>query len=430
MIRVMEKDMLLRKLMFNISTMEDLGKVLSSSEDFQVRLKTALYSIMGSLPVAKGGLFLYHPEGRRGGSIELVVTRGVDVAPGLTLPFPNAIRSGMLADGRSIFRHDPPYYMKEYLESYHFIFDGLKTHLIQPLMFKKDFLGLICLGQKFNREEIKPSDLELLRIMGNYTSIGLHNQNLMINLEGTNAALRKKATENALLYADLQEMYKDTVRALGAAIDAKDPYTRGHSDRVAHFSVSIALKMGLDQEDVNAINLAGHLHDIGKIAIDNTILCKPGKLDEQEFQVISRHPKISYDILSNIRFPYRNVALLAKHHHEKLNGGGYPDRKKGEDLTVGMKILTLADSFDAMTSDRPYRPALSVEDALKEISRCVYVQFDRDTIQAFLKVLKEEVEEGFPAHGVIRNMGKKSDAQHLGPVIDRMMSGLEITTTH
>jgi HD-GYP domain-containing protein (c-di-GMP phosphodiesterase class II) len=430
MIHVGETNMLVRKLMFSISTLEDLGKVLSSSEDFQVRLKTALYSIMGSLPVSKGGFFLHHPDGEKGDSIELMVTRGVDLAPGMTLPFPNAVKRGIMADRKSIFRHNPPHYMQEYLKDYHLIFDGLKTHLIQPLMFKKDFLGLICLGEKFNREEIKSSDLELLRIMGNYTSVSLHNQNLMINLEGTNVALRKKAMENAQLYADLQEMYKDTVRALGAAIDAKDPYTRGHSDRVANFSVCIALGMGLDQEDVNAINIAGHLHDIGKIAIDNTILCKPGKLDEQEFQNILRHPTISYDILSNIRFPYRDVALLARHHHEKLNGGGYPDKKKGEDLTMGMKILTLADSFDAMTSNRPYRPALTVEDALTEISRCVSVQFDRDVIWAFLRVLKDEIEGGVPANGIISNVGRKSDARHLGQVIDQMMNRLEMSAAH
>lgn len=430
MVRKNNTDMLIRKLMFNISTLEDLGKVLSSSEDFQGRLKTSLYSIMGSLPVSKGGFFFYHQNGEKGGSIELVATRGVDLAPGLSLPLPESIKNHLLAEGKTIFRDDPPSYCRDYLESYDLIFEGLRTHVLQPLVFKKEFLGLVSLGKKFNNEAFKPADLELLRIMGNYTSIGLHNQNLMVNLEKTNIALRKKVIENSRLYVDLQEIYMDTVRALGAAIDAKDPYTRGHSDRVAHFAVAIARRMGLDPDEIKALNLASHLHDIGKIAIDNTILCKPKKLDPQEYETITRHPLISYDILSNIRFPYRDVALLTKHHHERLNGGGYPDGKRGEELTVGMKILALADAFDAMTSDRPYRPALSVEEALEEITRCVCMQFDKDVTEAFLMTLKDETEEGSSSQGIICNVGKKCDPAMIGPIVNRMMSNIAGHTSH
>ncbi len=430
MSRAAAADMLLRKLMFNISTLEDLGRVLSSSEDFRIRLKTALSSIMGSLPVAKGGFFLYHRTDDRDGFIELAAARGVDVSPGIALPLPEAVKAGMLAESRTIFVKSPPEFLREYLENYRIIFNGLMVNILQPLIFKKEFLGFVCLGEKFNGEDYKIPDLELLRIMINYTSIGLHNQTLLVNLEKTNVALRRKIVENSRLYADLQDIYKDTIRALGAAIDAKDPYTRGHSDRVAHFSSAIARRMGLEGDELNAITVASHLHDIGKIAIDNAILCKPMKLSREEFQEVYRHPVVSYDILSNIRFPYRDVALLAKYHHERLNGAGYPDGKKGEDLTTGMKILALADAFDAMTSDRPYRPALSVEEALDEISRNVCVQFDRDVAEAFVNVLRDEVDDGTTAHGIICNMGKRCDPAHLGPVLERTMAVLEGVSSH
>jgi HD-GYP domain-containing protein (c-di-GMP phosphodiesterase class II) len=316
------------------------------------------------------------------------------------------------------------------MEDHRLIFNALNADVFQPLVFKTDFMGLVSLGPKFNLEPFSEADLELLRIMANYTSIGMHNQDLMNSLEESNMALRKKIIENSRLYADLQEIYVDTVRALGTAIDAKDPYTRGHSDRVARFSVAIARRMGLDKEEICALNLASHLHDIGKIAIDNSILCKPDKLDSSEFDLICRHPQVSFDILSNIKFPYREVALLTKHHHERVNGSGYPDGKSGSELSRGMKILALADAFDAMTSDRPYRPALSVEKALEEIGQCVSDQFDPEVVRTFLHALKEEAQEEPDSGGIITSTGKTCDLGHLGSVIDHILRGFPGISSH
>ena len=154
----------------------------------------------------------------------------------------------------------------------------------------------------------------------------MHNQELFRNLETANTALRRKVAENRRLYRNLESIYGDTVRALGAAIDAKDPYTRGHSDRVARIAVAIGRALGLPEREINALRIASHLHDIGKIAVDNSILLKPGRLDQEEMLQIHRHPTVSYDILSNIAFPYPDVALIARHHHEWVDGSGYPDR--------------------------------------------------------------------------------------------------------
>ena len=181
------------------------------------------------------------------------------------------------------------------------------------------------------------------------------------------------------------------MRALGAAIDAKDPYTRGHSDRVARIAVAIGRALGLPEREINALRIASHLHDIGKIAVDNSILLKVGRLDQEEMVQIHRHPTVSYDILSNIAFPYPDVALIARHHHEWVDGSGYPDRLGPKELLPGMKIICLADSFDAMTSDRPYRPALKLKEAVGRIREGVRVQFDPRVTRAFLEVLRGEV---------------------------------------
>jgi HD-GYP domain-containing protein (c-di-GMP phosphodiesterase class II) len=182
--------------------------------------------------------------------------------------------------------------------------------------------------------------------------------------------------------------------------------------------------MELEEEQVEAQRRAGYLHDIGKIAVDSAILCKPRKLDADETRIVTRHPQVSYDILANIRFPYRDVALLARHHHERVNGSGYPDGRRGDDLTPGMKILSLADAFDAMTSDRPYRPALPLEKVLTEIASWVDVQFDRQVTNAFLTALKREAsdESGLPADGVLAGLGRGCRADTLPPVIDRLLA--------
>jgi hypothetical protein len=419
---------LLRKLMFNISTLEDLGNVISSAETFEKRVRTALFSVMGALPVSRGGLFLYDNR-QNGGRLVLSASRGVELEPGLSIPLPKEIRDSLVAGNRPIFLQDPPPFMEKYLHEQRFVFEGMKTVALQALTFKREFMGLITLGEKFNGEEFTIPDMELLRIMANYTSVGLHNQNLFDNLEKSNTVLRRKVVENSRLYADLQDIYVDTVKALGSAIDAKDPYTRGHSDRVARFSVAVGRRMGLSKDEICALNLASHLHDIGKLVIDNSILCKPDRLNDEEFHQIHRHPIVSYDILSNIRFPYKEVALLTKHHHERVNGSGYPDGRKGDDMSLGMKILSLTDAFDAMTSDRPYRPALSLDDALSEIVRCVCEQFDPGVANTFLTLLKDEVGDGPSPGGIIDGMDMKYEAEALLPTLDDLLRRIPGVTT-
>jgi len=191
--------------------------------------------------------------------------------------------------------------------------------------------------------------------------------------------------ENRRLFNELQELMLDVVRALVSSVDAKDPYTCGHSSRVAIMSRELARQLGLAEERVEQAYLAGLLHDIGKIGTPEAILRKEGKLLPEEWQIIKQHPEVGGHIIAGIRKlePQREAVV---HHHERIDGQGYPSGLKGGDIPLMARIVGLADAFDAMTSNRPYRPMLPLEHVEREIRRNAGTQFDAEVAEAFLRL--------------------------------------------
>ena len=410
----------LRKLMFNISTMEELGEVLSSRDHFRENLQTALLSLMGSVPVARGSLLL---RDRQSGDLVLAATRGTEAHHGLRIGLPAEPARALLRRRRPLSVNAQVPVLTSWMRRTT-VLREMGAELLAPLRFKDELVGVVVLGLKYTGEVYTPGDLELIMVMANFIAMGVHNQELFHNLETANTALRRKVAENKRLYRNLESIYSDTVRALGAAIDAKDPYTRGHSDRVARIAVAIGRALGLPEREINALRIASHLHDIGKIAVDNSILLKVGRLDQEEMVQIHRHPMVSYDILSNIAFPYPDVALIARHHHEWVDGSGYPDRLGLKELLPGMKIICLADSFDAMTSDRPYRPALKLKEAVGRIREGVRVQFDPRVTRAFLEVLRGEVRGDAGEPQIISGIDRRFSAPAMIGSIERFLGEL------
>ena len=185
--------------------------------------------------------------------------------------------------------------------------------------------------------------------------------------------------------ASYEELTLETLSSLAELIDAKDHYTNGHSFRVAAYAKGIACMLDLPETDIEQVYFAGLIHDVGKIAISESILRKPGKLTEEEFRTIQSHPAIGADILHGIReFPV--FQQVARSHHERYDGGGYPDRLKGEDIPYFARIVTVADCFDAMTSDRSYRKALDDKVAINELKTNKGTQFDPKLVDAFLRL--------------------------------------------
>jgi putative nucleotidyltransferase with HDIG domain len=194
------------------------------------------------------------------------------------------------------------------------------------------------------------------------------------------------------LYTKMRKMYLETIRALAAAIDAKDPYTKGHSERVAKIAVVLATELNLSDRDIENIEYTALLHDIGKIGIDDRILGKSSKLSNEEFKKIKEHPIVGAKIIEPIDF-LKNSYETIYHHHERYNGGGYPDGLKEKDIPLCARIIAVADAYDAMGSDRPYRKKLSKEKILKEFTEQSGKQFDPQIVNALMLIFKREREE-------------------------------------
>ncbi|MDO9556600.1 MAG: GAF domain-containing protein [Coriobacteriia bacterium] len=192
------------------------------------------------------------------------------------------------------------------------------------------------------------------------------------------------AIENARLYQNAREGLLNTVEALAVAVDAKDPYTRGHSDRVAEYSLTIARELSLSETQIAEIDIAARLHDVGKIGVSERILGKSGPLTDEEWKVVKEHPTISAKILEPVGFA-SDVVVCVLAHHERPDGEGYPNGMSEGEIPLGASIIKVADAFDAMTSDRPYRGAMSTEQALDELRRCKGTQFDPTVVEALLR---------------------------------------------
>ncbi len=203
------------------------------------------------------------------------------------------------------------------------------------------------------------------------------------------------AIENYRLNLDIEQTYLDTVTALALAVEAKEAYTAGHSKRVAFYSVQIAEAMGLDEQTKKVLQYGGVLHDVGKIGIKDGILLKGEHLTAEERQVMQEHPSIGEAILKPLR-SLVSVAELVRCHHERYDGSGYPQGLKETDIPLAARILTVADSYDAMVTDRPYRKRMSLEEAMAELRKGVGVQFDPQVVDAFLTLLADKVTRPAP----------------------------------
>jgi HD-GYP domain-containing protein (c-di-GMP phosphodiesterase class II) len=209
-------------------------------------------------------------------------------------------------------------------------------------------------------------------------------EELKFIIKGGIRAYELTASKKALL-CDLKELFFTTIKSISSALDAKDAYTHGHSLRVTLYSLIMCKEMGLEESFSGEVEIAGLLHDIGKIGVPENILCKTGKLTDEEFNIIKLHPERGRKILNGIK-RLDKAAFWLNSHHERWDGSGYPNELKGEEIPVAARILAVADTYDAMTSDRSYRHGLPHETAVEEIKRCSGTQFDPVIVEAFLKV--------------------------------------------
>lgn len=198
----------------------------------------------------------------------------------------------------------------------------------------------------------------------------------------------KAREEIKKVHERLNRIYRAAIEAFGKTVEVRDPYTAGHQLRVAKISCLIGKEMGLEENKLKALEIAGRLHDIGEIAIPSEILTKPGKLIEEEYTLVKKHPIIGYEILKTIPF-HLPVAKIVLQHHERLDGSGYPYGLKKRNIIIEARILAVADVFEAMVSHRPYRPAHSIEEVMKEMEKGKGKKYDEKVVSAFFTILRE-----------------------------------------
>ncbi len=249
--------------------------------------------------------------------------------------------------------------------------------LVHPVTRDDHVLGVLVAGEKRGPDPAVSSvDMKLL---------------------GATAAALGIFLENAALYDDLNTMFVGTLEALTASIDAKDTYTSGHSLRVAHLTRLLAQRLGMDEHTVSRMHIAGLVHDVGKIGVPETVLTKPGKLTEEEFAWIRKHPEMGYRILKDIP-QLRDILPGVLYHHERFDGQGYPQGLHGDDIPLVARLIALADAFDAMSSTRTYRPSRSRDEVLQEILDCAGTQFDPELAPVFVQLDFTEYDRMFAEH--------------------------------
>lgn len=351
----------LTKKVLELATLYEMSRALGSTLDLDILLDSVLESAMRIFNVELGYVTL---RDRESGELDVRSLQGSSSRSDEA-----AVRSSMsewvVREGRPLI-FNPPRDGENNGTRIDSV-SGALAALCVPLISSEGTLGAITVGSRDPRHRFTSDDVRLLATIANHVTI---------------------AIGNIELFSSLQDAYLATVRALAAAVDAKDPYTRGHSDRVAQFALMIADSVELSFEQKTALEMAAYLHDIGKIGISEEILLKPGKLSDEEMGQMRHHPLIGANILKPIAFPWP-IAPVVRHHHEHFDGRGYPAGLKGEEIPLLARVLTVADAYEAMVSDRPYRRGRSDEDAVLELRRCSGTHFDPRIVDAFIRALDE-----------------------------------------
>ncbi len=246
--------------------------------------------------------------------------------------------------------------------------------LLVPLKNNGHLAGMLLLSGRASDEPYSKEERRLLEMVSPDVAVSIDNANLYENMKQK--------------HSELQKAMDGVIHAISLVVETRDPYTAGHQRRVAELARAIAKKMGLSEWQQMGIHVAGLLHDVGKVAVPSEILSKPGKITETEFSIIKNHCQVGYEILQRIDFPWP-VTKAVLQHHERLDGSGYPQGLAGEDIVLEARILGVADVVEAMSSHRPYRPAIGLDSALEEISRASGILYDIEVVDACLSLLKK-----------------------------------------
>jgi putative nucleotidyltransferase with HDIG domain len=349
-----------------INSLLAVSQIINSSLELEAVLGTVLENMI-RLIEAEGGSLLLVDQKRQVLEFKIVQGAKADELKRLTLRLGEGIAGWVAAHGRPLLVDDTHRDARFTAKVDQVTRFETKSILCVPLKVKDRVIGVVEVVNKKNRANFTDADVKLLSALASPAAI---------------------AIDNAKLYADLEQLFFAVVRSLAATIELRDPYTRGHSGNVARVARLIAAQAGRPATELERLELAGLLHDIGKIGIPEQVLNKPGKLTDEEFRVIQQHPMMGVKVVENVE-QLADLVPVMRHHHERFDGKGYPDRLQGTAIPLWARITAIADTYDAMTSDRVYRKGMEPAAALAEINRCSGTQFDPALVKVFNAVFKK-----------------------------------------
>lgn len=356
----------------------DLGSLMTADRDFPETAGHVLSLLMDAVDAREGALFVFRD---RPAMLASIVAKGFLTFPDqAVIPLLpkhvhalGTLRTPLLISSKSY---------EGYLTANGNVAPELFKCII-PLKVGSKLVGMTALGRRTEDTTYSAEDLEALRMLCHYIALGVHNYTL-------SQSLAQRVSEHLRLLASVQNFYDNALETFANAIDIKHINIRGHSLRVGRYAAGICDAMGLDPAEITAVRASGYLHDIGKVAIDKAIFGKPAKLNAEEFREMADHTVIGHQIVHGVQFPWPHVPEVVRNHHERADGSGYPDRLHLDDMPTSVRVIGVADSFDAMTTERPYRHSLSVGQALSELIKDTPSKYDPVAVQSLLIQVRRE----------------------------------------
>ncbi|MFT3744428.1 MAG: HD domain-containing protein [Pyrinomonadaceae bacterium] len=368
------------KLIHAFGALAELGQEITNKNNFQETIRTSLHLISGALGIMRGSVARYS---RFGHELNMLAVRGLGDDFPLSLQLCSEDERQFLTNGLNPIEIAQAKVLP-FFQVYDASFERRRLELFVPLVVRDEIVGALFLGEKATGEHYTSYEKEIICAMGQHIGVAIAQRNLMAEIE-------RHAEQNRQLFDEMRSTYHDTVKAFAAAIDCKDKYTEGHSVRVGRFSEIIASELGWGNDEVEGAAVAGYLHDVGKLTVERKIINAPYRINAKESAELNKHPSVGYEILLPIHHPFTDVPLAAKYHHERLDGRGYPDGLYDREIPFIAKIVNLADSFDAMTTDRPYKARRPAKDVVDDLQRNSGRQFAPELVTSFLGGMLKEL---------------------------------------
>jgi putative nucleotidyltransferase with HDIG domain len=368
----------LKTLFRTVETLADLGPELTAERDFGQTARTMVSAILEAAGGREAVLFSFSD---RPSLLTSVDAQGFALLPqpALIPLLPRHVHA-LAASSAPILLNSS--ICDTFLSSNGNVAPELFTCLLSLKVGGK-LVGLIALGRRAGDAPYEDDSLDAVQLLGNYIGLAIHNHFL-------SQTLAQRVSENLRLLGSLHGFYDNALEAFATAIDVKHVNIHGHSLRVGRYAQAIGEAMGMDPADVAALRSAGYLHDIGKVAVDKRLFGKPSSLDPEEFREMAEHTVVGHQIVSHVQFPWPKIPEIVRWHHERSDGSGYPDGLHGEEMPLPVRIIALADSFDAMTTERPYRDRMPLSTALYQLVRMTPEKYDAEAMQALLIQMRRD----------------------------------------